>query len=120
RVAGMGKEANERLVELDPFGILGSIRGDGALRALSGYGPGTIGQQKSDQGLESEEVSRLGCETEEGNVRHLGERALPKDFGRGDSAEPTRLVALRGHGCTDQCAEQPDPPRQALGGQPRD
>jgi hypothetical protein len=96
RVAGMGQEAHQRLVELDPLGRFRAIRGHRALGALRRDRAGAVGEQQTDEGLEREQVRGLRLEPEERDVGHLGERALREDFFLGNSAEPAALVALGG------------------------
>ena len=101
RVAGVREEADQRLVELHPLGLLGAVGRDRALGALGRDGAGPVGQQQADQGLEGEQVVL---------ARRAAEQRGEGDLAQARAARAARFCSMpqkRPGSCRAASAEAP-------------
>ena len=112
--AGVTEKTQQGLVELDPRGSLGAVRGDRALRALRRDRTGAVGEQEAGQGAECEQVVRAGPAPEQGGGGDLGQGAFGDQRVAADAAEGIGLMCRGGDRGTEHRRHESQPARQRL------
>ena len=106
RVAGVGEEADQRLVQLHALRLLGAVGRDRALRALRRDRTGAIREQQAHQRLEREQVVFARRVPEQRGESDLAQAQALEHLLLRDAAEAPGLVLLRIGRSADQRAEQ--------------
>ncbi len=118
--AGMGQEADHRLVDLHPPRRLRPVRRHRALRPLRRDRPRPVGDQEPDQDLQRHRLLRrrlLAGNRQETQVRH---RPLPEPLRPRYPAERPRQMVLARYRRPDHHPVEPQVPGQRLRRQPGD